>query len=172
MESLHPTTATLSERIYRDIDPAFSHTDRLIIDKTLADMKRKYPAEYYDQVFNNTRKLIGGYLSETEKVKTIGEIVQCVEECENTGCDFLAFTDILYTHLGSGGDMAANEILYTEPIRVSSNAGYDHIYAEPQQQHLLKSEYTVPIDFNENNSHVYTEPLTGAIGEYRFLLDI
>lgn len=174
MESLHPTSATLNRGIYRDVcDQTFSHTDLLIIEKTLKDMKQKYPSEYYDQVHNNTQKLINGYLSETDKVKTIGEIVQCVEECENAGCDFLAFTDILYNHLGSsnGDATTMNEILYTEPMRSNGiNGGYDHIYAEPQlQQSLLKSEYTVPIDLNDNSGHVYTEPLTGAIGKQRVL---
>lgn len=174
MESLHPTTATLNERIYRNAgEQTFSPTDMIIIEKTLSDMKRKYPPEYYDQVYNNTQKLMRGYLSETEKVKTIGEIVQCVQECENANCDFLGFTDILYSHLESDGVQrwAMNEILYSEPHRLSSgnNGGYDHIYAEPQmQKSLLGSEYTVPIDRKENSSHVYTEPLTGAIGELHF----
>lgn len=190
MESLHPTTATINERIYRNAtDQTFSPTDLIIIDKTLSDMKRKYPPEYYDQVYNNTQKLIRGYLSETDKVKTIGEIVQSVQECENSDCDFVGFTDILYNHLETDGvhRWAMNEILYSEPHRLSSgnNGGYDHIYAEPQmQKSLLGGEYTMPIDRKVIGSHVYTEPLTGAIGEifsrcfstlfdfYRFFLQI
>lgn len=191
MESLHPTTATLTAQRYRPTSDIFTHEDMMIINKTLADMKRKYPPEFYDQVFNNTQKLIVGNLTESDKVKTIGEIVQCIDECENTGTDFVAFTDILYNHLGSGGEQTAthqiNGPIYAEPgltrldvlpsteRRIELNAiggatDGEHIYAEPinLQQPLLRSEYNVPIDHNDNTSHTYIEPVTGAIGEELF----
>lgn len=195
MESLHPTTATLSaqrfDQTFRSTFNIFPHTNMMIINKTLEDMKHKYPPEFYDQVYNNTQKLIVGHLTETDKVKTIGEIVQCIEECENAGVDFKAFTDILYNHLESGNEPVhqINAPIYAEPSLTRLDVlpqteqqnelnpvagaieGNEHIYAEPvaMQQPLLRSEYNVPIDNNnENPNHMYTEPITGAIGEELF----
>lgn len=192
MESLHPTTATLQTQLYRE---PFSDSDLVVIDQTLRQMKREYPPEFYDQIDNNTRKLIAGNLTETDKVKTIGEIVQCLNECECEGIDFIAFTDILYNHLGAGCEtIQTHQItgpIYAEPglahldIINSTNQGGrnnqnfmndmggadgEHIYAEPMnlQQPLLRNEYTVPIDHSDNSSHTYTEPVTGAIGEDLF----
>lgn len=189
MESLHPTTATLQTQIYRH---TFSDSDMVIINQTLREMKKKYPPEIYDQVDNNTRKLIAGNLTEMDRVKTIGEIVQCLNDCENVGIDFIAFTDILYNHLGAGGEtthtLQVNSPIYAEPglahldIINSTNNGRnnlnflgdggegEHIYAEPMnlQQPLLRNEYNVPIDHSDNTSHMYTEPVTGAIGEDLF----
>lgn len=195
MESLHPTTATLNARrfdqTFHPIFDIFPHTKMMIINKTLDDMKHKYPPEFYDQVYNNTQKLIIANLTETDKVKTIGEIVQCIEECENTGVDFKAFTDILYNHLGSGNEPVhqINAPIYEEPsltrldvlpqterqnelnpVAGATEGGGEHIYAEPvaMQQPLLRSEYNVPVDNNENPNNMYTEPITGAIGEELF----
>lgn len=188
MESLHPTTATLQTQLYRE---PFSDSDLGIIDQTLRQMKRQYPPELYDQIDNNTRKLIAGHLTETDKVKTIGEIVQFLNECECDGIDFIAFTDILYNHLDGGETIQTQQIngpIYAEPglahldIINTTNQGRnnqnfmndgtegEHIYAEPinLQQPLLRNEYTVPIDHSDNNSHMYTEPVTGAIGEDLF----
>lgn len=127
-------------------------------------------------------------------MKTIGEIVQCLNECENEGIDFIAFTDILYNHLGAGCDttqtLQITGPIYAEPglahldIVNSTNGGRnnqnfmgdndiggdgEHIYAEPinLQQPLLRNDYNVPID-NDSANHMYTEPLTGAIGEDLF----
>lgn len=186
MESLHPTTATLQTQLYRE---PFSDSDLVVIDQTLRQMKREYPPEFYDQIDNNTRKLIAGNLTETDKVKTIGEVVQCLNECENDGIDFIAFTDILYNHLGAGSENThthqINGPIYAEPglahldIISTTHLGRnnqnfmadgEHIYAEPLnlQQPLLRNEYTVPIDHSDNTSHMYTEPVTGAIGEDLF----
>lgn len=193
MESLHPTTATLTTQLYGH--HGFLDSDLNVINRTLREMKQKYPAEVYDQIDNNTRKLIAGNLTETDKVKTIGEIVQCLDECQNEGIDFIAFTDILYNHLGSGCETVhtqqVNGPIYAEPglahldIVNSTNGGRnnlnfigeaidgEHIYAEPMnlQQPLLRNEYQMPIDHSDTNSHMYTEPigsLTGAIGEDLF----
>lgn len=191
MEQLHPTTATLRQittaQPYRQSCDTFSKSDLVVIHQTLEDMKDKYPPEFYDQVYNNTQKLIAGKLTETDKVKTIGEIVNSIDEYENTGTDFVAFTGILYTHLGSGTEVAQqiSAPIYAEPTLTTFNVppGHEsnaensgaagdgeHIYAEPMnlQQPLLRSEYNVPIDNSDINSHMYTEPVTGAIGEELF----
>ncbi|XP_031628449.1 uncharacterized protein LOC116344162 [Contarinia nasturtii] len=183
MESLHPTTATLTTQLYHQ---GFIDSDLVVINRTLREMKQKYQPELYDQIDNNTRKLIAGNLTETDKVKTIGEIVQCLNDCENEGIDFIAFTDILYNHLGAGCEtihtQQINSPIYAEPalahldIVNSTNVGRnnlnfigegidgEHIYAEPMnlQQPLLRNEYQMPHD-HDNNSHMYTEPITGAI---------
>lgn len=211
MERLHPTTATLTTQLY--FAPSFSHNDLIIMNQTLKEMKQKYPPEIYDQVDNNTRKLIGGQLTETDKVKTIAEIVQCLNDCEDIGIDFIAFTDILYNHLEAGHETThVNQIngpIYAEPglahldIVNSTNNGRnnnnfigdtlgggsqdganggdnnrcsglsgagEHIYAEPMnlQQPLLRNEYNVPVDNRVSTSHMYSEPITGAIGEELF----
>lgn len=185
MERLHPT-GTLTTQLYAS--QAFLDADLVIIDQTLREMKKKYPPEIYDQMDNNTRKLIGGNLTETDKVKTIGEIVQSINECENADIDFIAFTDILYTHLDTSGTTQTHQLngpIYAEPGLVhldiinSTNGGRnnnnfvgdaEHIYAEPTnlQQPLLRSEYNVPCDNRMSTSHMYTEPITGAIGEDLF----
>lgn len=153
----------------------FSASDMLVIRQTLQLMKKKYPPEIYDQVHNNTAKLIAGDLRETEKVFTIDEIVRSLLECENTGTDFIAFTGILYKHLGAPDATAPPAYMEVNPhpedeaMPLNGNAG-EHIYAEPiqLQQPLLRPEYTVPIDQNDNVSHLYTEPIARAIGEDLF----
>lgn len=67
MESLHPTTATLTTQLYNHL--GFSDPDLVIINRTLREMKRQYPPEIYDQIDNNTRKLIAGNLTETDRGK-------------------------------------------------------------------------------------------------------
>lgn len=210
MERLHPTTATLTTQLY--FAQPFSHNDLITMNHTLKEMKQKYPPEIYDQVDNNTRKLIGGQLTETDKVKTIAEIVQCLNDCEDIGIDFMAFTDILYNHLEAGCETTQvhqiNGPIYAEPglahldIVNSTNNGRnnnnfigdaggggggsndggsgtdgsgiggagEHIYAEPMnlQQPLLRNEYNIPIDNRVSTSHMYSEPITGAIGEDLF----
>ncbi|XP_055305282.1 uncharacterized protein LOC129569986 isoform X1 [Sitodiplosis mosellana] len=161
MESLHPMTATLTTQLYNHL--GFSDPDLVIINHTLREMKRKYPPEIYDQIDNNTRKLIAGNLTETDR-------------------------DILYNHLGAGCDttqtLQINGPIYAEPGLahldiinstnggrnnqnfMGDNGGFDgeHIYAEPinLQQPLLRNDYNVPIDV-DSASHMYTEPVTGAI---------
>lgn len=152
---------------------AFSASDLTVIRQTLQLMKKKYPREIYDQVYNNTMKLMGGDLTETEKVFTIDEIVRSLLECENTDTDFVAFTGILYKHLGAPPDGTAPP-MYEEAIglRPAEDGTGEHIYAEPgtvaQQQPLLHNEYTMPIDQNDNVSHLYTEPIARDIGEDLF----
>ncbi|XP_059618652.1 uncharacterized protein LOC132263090 isoform X2 [Phlebotomus argentipes] len=145
----------------------FTPEDQIIINQTLDKMKLKYPAEKYDQVYNNTQKLFNGSLTESEKVLTIGEIVGTLSKCENSGEDFVAFTDILYKHLAPK-DNNQNDPVYAEPNLIGSNDVDDrntqldlnHIYAEPQsvQQPLLNNEYALPVDRN-TESGLYTEPV-------------
>lgn len=188
MESLHRGP------MFRQRSPSFSQSDLIVFEKTLQMMRRKYSPEIYDQVYNNTVKLVAGNLSEADKVSTIGEIVRNLGQCENPGTDFVEFTDILYTHLGPEveHDHREHDPIYFEPNAppidddssynddVGQNTtanhagvigngvvGGEHIYAEPinLQQPLLRSEYTVPIDQKNTISHVYTEPISRAIGE-------
>lgn len=158
---------------------SFSNDDRDIINQTMEIIKEKQTAERYDQIFNNTKKLLGGNLTELDKVTTIGEIVRTLEECENTGSDFVAFTDILYKHLAPK-DNNQNDPIYSEPnlhnrrnSEEDENAfsreiqmGLDHIYAEPNsvQQPLLTNEYALPID-RSDQTNLYTEPVPNFVGK-------
>lgn len=154
---------------------SFSHDDRRIINQTLKIMLQKHTREQYDQVYNNTKKLLEGNLTETEKVRTIGDIVQTIEECQNAGEDFVAFTGILYNHLASK-DGNQNDPVYAEPMmlqdaRIADEDGQtilDHIYAEPSsvQQPLLTNEYATPLD--RRNESVYSEPVLNERGEIHF----
>lgn len=164
---------------------SFSNDDRDIINQTMEIIKEKQCAERYDQIYNNTKKLLGGNLTELDKVTTIGEIVRNLEECENTGSDFVAFTDILYKHLAPK-DNNQNDPIYSEPnlhnrrndddeeveeeeenafSRDNHQMGLDHIYAEPNsvQQPLLTNEYALPID-RSDQTNLYTEPVPNFIG--------
>lgn len=166
----------------------FSNRDHIIIKRTLETMKQKQPEEKYEMVFNNTKRLLHEQLNEYEKVRIIGDIVQTIGECENTGEDFVAFTDILYKHLAPDPSTSVrtttvlrpqqpNDDLYAEPaipqnIRDPSKVNSEHIYAEPtvlmQQQTmiplLLANNYSNPVDNNPNNgnnnsSNLYSEPV-------------
>lgn len=164
---------------------SFSNDDRDIINQTMGIIKEKQTPERYDQIYNNTKKLLGGNLTELDKVTTIGEIVRTLEECENTGSDFVAFTDILYKHLAPK-DNNQNDPIYSEPNLHNnqrhddddeaentfvhddnSQMGLDHIYAEPHsvQQPLLTNEYALPID-RSDQTNLYTEPVPHFIGKF------
>lgn len=156
----------------------FSTADMVIIRESLDRLKQRYPSEIYDQVHNNTRKLIVGGLAEAERVSIIGEIVKNLVDCQGMGTDLVAFTNILYNHLGPGPD----ERIYFEPDeQLRHNAvgnglyaisgggiGGDHegllpraidpIYAEPTVQlPLLKNEYMQPAD--AECAPLYSEPI-------------
>lgn len=169
MASLHPLTPK------KPATESFSNSDLLIIHESLDRLKTKYPSEIYDQIHNNTKKLIGGGLCEAERVGIIGEIVKNLVDCQDMGTDLVAFTNILYNHLGPTQD----ERIYFEPdetvINSSANGLYaispnqragdnvnDPIYAEPQtvQLPLLKNEYMQPADKTDSD-HVpfYSEPV-------------
>lgn len=146
---------------------SFSNDDRQIITQTLEKIKLKQSSDKYDQVYNYTKRLLEGNLTETEKVLTIGEIVQTLGECENSGADFVAFTGILYKHLAPKDDNE-NDPVYAEVDLVSSEEPnynqqtvLDHIYAEPHsvQQPLLTNEYSTPLDRNDLGA-LYSEPIT------------
>lgn len=170
----------------------FSNRDHIIIKRTLETMKLKQPEEKYELVYNNTKRLLHEQLNEYEKVRIIGDIVQAIGECENSGEDFVAFTDILYKHLAPEATTTLRSTtiprsqqplddLYAEPV-VAANArdpakvNSEHIYAEPtvltQQQTmiplLLANNYSSPLDNNANiNNNVYSEPVIHevALGE-------
>lgn len=164
---------------------AFTEHDRATVELSLDRLRTKYPSELYDQVNTYTIKLMNDHLSETEKVLTIGEIVRLLDECENIGDDFLAFTDILYRHLDENSgqtEVAANSTgggvvldpLYADPglmgatTTLQTNLEADnHIYAEPNsaQQPLLKTEYSLPLDRSEQVMNVYADPVETHRGE-------
>lgn len=159
---------------------SFSNDDRTIIKNTLSHIKQKHSPELYDQVYNYTSKLLQGNLTDSEKVLTIGDIIRNLNDCENTGGEFVAFTGILYNMLAPKDETVnANNIeldpIYAEPnLPNVSGGGKDattpmpdygqgniyHIYAEPHsaQQPLLTNEYFMPLDKKEH-MNVYSEPL-------------
>lgn len=148
---------------------SFSNDDRRIINQTLETMRRKHTREQYDQVYNNTKKLLEGNLTESEKVLTIGDIVRTIEECENSGEDFVAFTGILYNHLAPK-DSNQNDPVYSEPMLLrdvhdDGQTILEHIYAEPSsvQQPLLTNEYATPLD--RRNESLYSEPIINERGK-------
>lgn len=159
---------------------SFSNDDRTIIKNTLSHIKQKHSPELYDQVYNYTSKLMQGNLTDSEKVLTIGDIIRNLNECENTGGEFVAFTGILYNMLAPKDEMGnANNVeldpIYAEP-NLPNRSGAErnattpiadygqgniyHIYAEPHsvQQPLLTNEYFMPVDKKEQ-TNVYSEPL-------------
>lgn len=162
---------------------SFSVDDRVIMRQTLHDMKGRYDGLLYDQVYNNTMKVLNDSLAEPEKVAAIGEIIEALQECQKVGGDFVAFTDILYKQLmpyGDGGSGGLNDPVYAELNRPedeqrlaraliagqmagasapNANNG-DHIYAEPQnlQLPLLTSEYAWPLDRDAPAYSEYAEP--------------
>lgn len=159
---------------------SFSANDRAIVDLSLERLRTKYSEELHEQVKVYTDKLMTDQLSETEKVLTIGEIVRLLDECENIGDDFLAFTDILYRHLdennGQGEEghttvlvNVGGDPLYAQPGIMAPTTNVDsdnHIYAEPNsaQQPLLKTEYSLPLDTNDQ-ANVYADPVEMQRGE-------
>lgn len=156
--------------------------DFIIIKRTLDLMKEKQPKEKFEIVDFNTKRLLYDHIDEYEKVKVIGDIVQTISECENTGEDFVAFTDILYKYLAADA-IPRNEGLYAEPtlnrnetIAVQAKGKSENIYAEPivvggvaitgQRRKIVATEvpiittnYSSPIDTNSNNNNMYSEPI-------------
>lgn len=161
--------------------------DFVIIKQTLDLMKQKQPKEKFEIVDQKTKRLLYEQIDEYEKVKVIGDIVQTISECENTGDDFVAFTDILYKYLAA--DVIprtlprTNEGLYAEPTLrrtepaapAQSKRKSENIYAEPivasainghQGKKIVATEipimtanYSAPIDSNLNNNNLYSEPI-------------
>lgn len=175
----------------------FSNRDHIIIKRTLETMKQKQPEDRYELVYNNTKRLLHEHLNEYEKVRIIGDIVQTIGECENSGEDFVAFTDILYKHLAPDTTTTVRtttvprpqqpiDDLYAEPGQPQNagrKANSEHIYAEPtvltQQQTmvplLLANNYSNPLDsnVNGNNNNLYSEPViqVAAVGEFNLNLN-
>lgn len=157
----------------------FSNEDRRIINQTLEIMKQKYSQDIFELVYKNTQILLKGNITEIQRVKTIGDIVHKLGECENAGEDFVAFTDILYKHLG-GGNTNQLDPVYAEPTlpnnhnnvddqqgnNTDGQTNIDHIYAEPNsvQQPLLTNEYASPADRNELVD-LYSEPISNDKGK-------
>lgn len=144
---------------------AFSKDDKKIIHQTLDKIKEKQSPEMYEAVFIHTKKLLDGNFTETEKVLTIGEIVRQLNECENSGDDFVAFTDILYRHLAPSTSPTPHETIYAEPSApqegttiLEATGSPDHIYAEltSAAQPLLVNEYSAPMDLSDSH---YSEPV-------------
>lgn len=171
---------------------AFSNRDRAIIKQTLDTMRQKQPTDKYELVYTHTKRLMQEQVSEYEKVRIIGDIVQTIGECENSGEDFVAFTDILYKHLAPDATIstrnttvqrlqAPTDGLYSEPILAQSiqnpsKANSEHIYAEPtaltQKQTmmplLLTTNYSNPLDTHLNNNNLYSEPVIQGLGAGEF----
>lgn len=145
---------------------AFTKEDKSIIHQTLQKIKEKQSADIYEDIFIHTKKLLDGNSTETEKVLTIGEIVRRLNECENSGDDFVAFTDILYRHLAPSTSPTPHETIYAEPslpaegmtVIGAPGGTPDHIYAEltSAAQPLLINEYSAPMDLSDSH---YSEPV-------------
>lgn len=124
---------------------SFSIHDRMIIDQTLENLKRKYSPDQYELVQDYTRKLLKGNLIESERIFTIGEIVKNVKECQESGEDFVAFNDILYRHLAPT-DVNA---VYSQPLNeIYVSPSIINIYTEPLHQPLLL-----------NDTDLYSDPI-------------
>lgn len=145
---------------------AFTKEDKSIIHQTLQKIKEKQSPDIYEDIFFHTKKLLDGNSTETEKVLTIGEIVRRLNECENSGDDFVAFTDILYRHLAPSTSATPHETIYAEPslptegmtVIGAPGGTPDHIYAEltSAAQPLLINEYSAPMDLSDSH---YSEPV-------------
>lgn len=146
---------------------AFTKEDKTIVHQTLQKIKEKQSPDIYEDISIHTKKLLDGNFTETEKVLTIGEIVRRLNECENSGDDFVAFTDILYRHLAPSTSATPHEIIYAEPsapaegmtvIGGVTGGTPDHIYAEltSAAQPLLINEYSAPMDLSDSH---YSEPV-------------
>lgn len=145
---------------------AFTKEDKSIIHQTLQKIKEKQSPDIYEDIFIHTKKLLDGNSTETEKVLTIGEIVRRLNECENSGDDFVAFTDILYRHLAPSTSATPHETIYAEPslpaegmtVIGAPGGTPDHIYAEltSAAQPLLINEYSAPMDLSDSH---YSEPV-------------
>ncbi|XP_058468274.1 uncharacterized protein LOC131440749 [Malaya genurostris] len=143
----------------------FTPEDKTIIHQTLQKIKDRHSLDLYGDILTHTQKLLGGDFTETEKVLTIGEIVRRLNDCENSGDDFVAFTDILYRHLAPSTNNTPLETIYTEPscpaegtTVIESSGTHDHIYAEltSAAQPLLINEYSAPVDHSDSQ---YSEPV-------------
>lgn len=181
---LHQTEGPPSYEASIRSTKTFSGRDKAIIKQTLDTMRQKQPTDKYELVFTHTKRLMQEQLSEYEKVRIIGDIVQTIGECENCGEDFVAFTDILYKHLAPDATISArtttvqrmqapSDGLYSEPVlarnsQYPSKANSEHIYAEPtaltQKQTLvpllLTNNYSNPLDTHlNNNNNLYSEPV-------------
>ncbi|XP_053688406.1 uncharacterized protein LOC128737730 [Sabethes cyaneus] len=144
---------------------SFTKEDKVIVHQTLEKIKEKQTPEVYEEILNYSRKLMEGNFTETEKVLTIGEIVRRLNDCENSGDDFVAFTDILYRHLAPSTSNTPLETIYAEPSGpvegttvIEAPATSDHIYAEltSAAQPLLVNEYSAPMDLSDSH---YSEPV-------------
>lgn len=162
--------------------------DFVIIKQTLDLMRQKQPKEKYELVDQKTRRLLYENIDEYEKVKVIGDIVQTISECDNTGDDFVAFTDILYKYLAADvipRTLPRPEGLYAEPTVLNerpvaaAKRRSENIYAEPivaaaalagRQQGkaivataipIMTANYSAPIDSHtsSNNNNLYSEPI-------------
>lgn len=146
---------------------SFSIDDHLIIKETLHQMKGRYPAELYDQVHNNTMKVLNAGLHEPEQVAAIGEIIEALRECQKSGGDFVAFTAILYKQLEPIEDSPPLDAIYSEVRGAASAAGdgNENVYAEPQhlQRCPLLTEYSSPMDIENGNYAEYAEPHLGML---------
>lgn len=169
---------------------SFSNHDRIIIKQTLDTMKQKQPEEKYEIVHNNTHRLLHEHLNEYEKVKIIGDIVQTISDCENSGEDFVAFTDILYKHLAPDTTTTVRtttasrlhqqpDQLYSEPVlpqsvaappiantRPASKTNSEHIYAEPTV--LAQQQTLMPLLLANNYSNPLDSNVNGGNNQHLY----
>lgn len=137
---------------------SFSNKDHRIIKQTLEKMKQNQPQEKCDLVQTSTNRLLNEHLNEFEKVKIIGDIVQVIGECENSGEDFVAFTDILYKHLAPDNtEPVRNATLQQQQQNQQHQEPMEVLYAEPGLPHNTPLQ-TVRQQTKPANEHIYAEP--------------
>lgn len=167
------TTSDTSTVIYENRE--FNVEDKRIISQTLELIKKKYN-RIYENVKEKVDVLMRGNITEKERLEAIGDIIHDLENCQNPGDSFVAFTDILSRHLSPPvihppPSAPPPDPVYSEPINVGSNTGVENIYAEPnqfqQREPLLRNDYSTPADRNVE-SNLYSEPVILGKGIYFF----
>ncbi|XP_037938855.1 uncharacterized protein LOC119671986 [Teleopsis dalmanni] len=158
----------------------FSNEDRVIIDRTMQLLQKKYP-QIYKQVKENTQEILRSDLPHRKCVKAISQIVNLLNEVRNADKDLLIvdFNNLLTQHLQPPQPTAPPvDPVYTEPSLTGNDGGFytsstivpvegyalrneicgepvplpEHIYAEPNcvEQPLLRNEYASPSDHHQN----------------------
>ncbi|KAL5276825.1 hypothetical protein ACFFRR_002192 [Megaselia abdita] len=155
----HTTTVLYESR-------EFSPEDKRIISQTLELIRKKYN-RVYDNVKEKIDVLLRGNITEKERLEAIGDIIHDLENCQNPGDSFVAFTDILSRHLSppithQTATAPPPDPVYSEPMNVGGSTGIENIYAEPnqfqQREPLLRNDYSTPADRNVE-SNLYSEPV-------------
>lgn len=171
---------------------SFSYDDRRVIDRTMQVLQKKYP-EVYKTINDKTKTLMQHDIPDKKCIKLISDIVNLLDNCENSEEDFKAFNEILLQHLQPPMPTAPPaDPIYAEPTapasginngcssssssntEISPTTPSEHIYAEPNcaQQPLLRNEYASPADRNIDAMDLYSEPIHELGKQFLMYLNI